>query len=465
LVEPAPPPPEQEFARLLALAGEHEAAGRLDEAEAILNRLLAENANRPRALHLYGIVLFRKGRPDEAVRHVEQAIALMPDAALFHRNLCEMYRKLRRFDAALLAGMRAVELDPNDIHAHHNLGVLHYHRLEPNDAISRAEAALALAPDMPGAHFGIAEACLLKGDFARGWEEYEWRFKLGNSAPLMPETDRPQWDGKTLPKGETLLLIADQGYGDVIQFSRYIPWAKKRCSNLAVACSRELHTAIQQLAGDSKIFDHWGDKPDFAAWLPLSGLPRLAGTRLDSIPAEIPYLRADPAKAAMWEERLAALAPKSYRRIGIAWAGRPTHTNDDNRSTTLATFAPLAEMDGVTLVSLQKGATQAQIGSYWGRAPLINIGPEIHDYGDTMAIIENLELIVTVDTSVGHLTGALGKPVWIMLPYAPDWRWLLERDDSPWYPTARLFRQSAGRDWQPVMASIAEELSGRGSPA
>jgi hypothetical protein len=260
-------------------------------------------------------------------------------------------------------------------------------------------------------------------------------------------------------------LIADQGYGDVIQFSRYIPWAKKRCSNLAVACSRELHTAIQQLAGDSKIFDHWGDKPDFAAWLPLSGLPRLAGTRLDSIPAEIPYLRADPAKAAMWEERLAALAPKSYRRIGIAWAGRPTHTNDDNRSTTLATFAPLAEMDGVTLVSLQKGATQAQIGSYWGRAPLINIGPEIQDYGDTMAIIENLELIVTVDTSVGHLTGALGKPVWIMLPYAPDWRWLLERDDSPWYPTARLFRQSAGRDWQPVMASIAEELSGRGSPA
>jgi len=465
LVEPARPSPEQEFARLLGLAGEHEAAGRLDEAEAILNRLLAENPDRPRALHLYGIVLFRKGRPDEAVRHVERAIALMPDAALFHRNLCEMYRKLRRFDAALLAGMRAVELDPNDIHAHHNLGVLHYHRLEPNDAITRAEAALAIAPDMPGAHFGIAEACLLKGEFARGWEEYEWRFKLGNAAPLMPETDRPQWDGKPLAEGETLLLIADQGYGDVIQFSRYIPWAMQRCPRIAVACSGELHSTIRQLAGDGKIFDHWGDKPDFAAWLPLSGLPRLAATRLDNIPAEIPYLRADPTKAAMWEERLAALSPKSYRRIGIVWAGRPSHTNDDNRSTMLATFAPLAELEGVTLVSLQKGATQAQIGSYWGRAPLINIGPEIQDYGDTMAIIENLELIVTVDTSVGHLAGALGKPVWIMLPYAPDWRWLLERDDSPWYPTVRLFRQSASRDWQPVMAAIAKELSGRSSPA
>lgn len=464
LVEPTRPTPDQEFARLLTLAGEHEAAGRLDEAEAILNRLLAENPDRPRVLHLYGIVLFRKGRPDEAVRHVERAIALMPDAALFHRNLCEMYRKQRRFDAALLAGLRAVELDPSDIHAHHNLGVLHYHRLEPDDAIKRAEAALALTPDMPGAHFGIAEACLLKGDFDRGWEEYEWRFKLGNAAPLMPETNLPQWDGKPLAAGETLLLIADQGYGDVIQFSRYIPWAMKRCPRLAIACSRELHAAIRQLGGDSKIFDHWGDKPDFAAWLPLSGLPRLAATRLDSIPAEVPYLRADPAKAAAWEARLAALSPPSYRRIGIVWSGRPTHTNDDNRSTPLATFAPLAELAGVTLVSLQKGATQAQIGSYWGRAPLVNLGPEIQDYGDTMAIIENLELVVTVDTSVGHLTGAMGKPVWIMLPYAPDWRWLLNRNDSPWYPTARLFRQAANRDWQPVMASVAAELSALNPP-
>jgi Tfp pilus assembly protein PilF len=459
-VEPATPSPEEEFARLLALAGEHEAAGRLDEAEALLNRLLAENSDRPRALHLYGIVLFRKGRPDEAVRHVERAIALMPNAALFHRNLCEMYRKQRRFDAALLAGLRAAELDPSDIHAHHNLGVLHYHRLEPGDAIKCAETALKLSPDMPGAHFGIAEASLLTGDFARGWDEYEWRFKLGNAAPLMPPTDRPQWDGAPLQPGQTLLLIADQGYGDVIQFSRYIPWAKERCATLAVACSRELHSVIGQFAGVSKIFDHWDGKPDFAAWLPLSGLPRLAGTRLDTIPAPIPYLHADPAKVEEWAARLSALSPHGYRRVGIVWAGRPTHTNDDNRSTGLAMFAPLAQLPQTTLVSLQKGATQAQIGAYWGRAPLINLGPEIHDYGDTMAILESLELVVTVDTSVGHLAGAMGKTVWIMLPYAPDWRWLLDRNDSPWYPTARLFRQSASRDWHPVTASIAEELSG-----
>jgi tetratricopeptide (TPR) repeat protein len=459
VVVAAPPSPEAEFAQLLALAAEHEAAGRLDEAEALLTRLLSDNPDRPRALHLLGIIAFRKGRATDAVAHIERAIALMPNAALFHRNLCEIYRKLNRHDAALLAGLRAVELDPNDIHAHHNLGVLHYHRLESDEAIQCAEAALRLAPDMPGAHFGIAEACLLRGEFERGWQEYEWRFKLGNAAPLMPQTDRPQWDGKPLPAGQMLLLIADQGYGDVIQFCRFIPWAAERCSAIAVACSRELHAAIRQFADVDRILDRWDDKPDFGAWLPLSGLPRLAGTRLGTIPADIPYLRAEPAKVAEWAARLAALSPQGYRRIGIVWAGRPTHTNDDNRSVTLAAFAPLADLPAISLVSLQKGAAQAQIATYWGRAPLINLGPEIADYGDTMAIIKCLDLVVTVDTSVGHLAGAMGKPVWIMLPYAPDWRWLLDRDDSPWYPSARLFRQSPARDWQPVMAAIALEVA------
>jgi tetratricopeptide (TPR) repeat protein len=455
----APPNPEEEFVRLLALAGEHEAAGRLDEAETLLQRLLADDSNRPRALHLLGIVRFRQGRASEAVADVERAIALMPGAALFHRNLCEMYRNLKRYDEALAVGRRAVELDPDDIYARHNLSVLHYHRLEPDDAIRYAETVLKLAPDMPGAHFGIAEACLLTGNLERGWEEYEWRFKLGNTAPLMPQTDRPQWDGRKLSADQTLLLVADQGYGDVIQFSRYIPWAALLCPAISVACSRELHPAIRQFTAVGTLFAHWDDKPGFAAWLPLSSLPRLAGTRVDTIPADIPYLRADPAKAAEWAACLSALSPPGYYKVGIVWAGRPTHTNDDNRSTSLATFAPLADLSGVTLFSLQKGETQAQIGNYWGRAPLINLGPEIRDFGDTMAIVESLDLVVTVDTSVAHLAGAMGKPVWIMLPYAPDWRWLLHRDDSPWYPTARLFRQSATRDWQSVVAMIAGEIA------
>ena len=261
-----------------------------------------------------------------------------------------------------------------------------------------------------------------------------------------------------MPLDRTLLLIADQGYGDVIQFARYIPWAAARAADLAVACSRELHPVIGQLPGVGALFDHWERRPDFAAYCPLSGLPRLANTRLDTIPADIPYLRADPALAARWEERLTYLVPRGARRIGVVWAGRPSHHNDRNRSTPLASLLPFAEIPGIALVSLQKGPAQAQIGGYWGRAPLVNLGPELHDFGDTMAVIEGLERVVAVDTSVVHLAGAMGKEVWVMLPYAPDWRWLLDRADNPWYPSLRLFRQGPDRQWEPVIAAIAEQL-------
>lgn len=456
---PAAPSPEERVAQLLALATQHEQAGRLDEAESLLLRLREEAPGDAQARHQLGIVTFRKGRWSDAVEFVEQAIALAPGTALFYRNLCEMYRTLGRRDDALVAGRRATALDPQDKFCHHNLSVLHYDRLELDEAIVSAERALAIDPDFPGGHFGIAEASLLRGDFARGWEEYEWRFRLAGIPPLMPPSDRPQWDGSRLERGETLLLIADQGYGDVIQFSRYIPWAASRCIDLAIACSVELRPVIAQLAGGARIFDNWDNCPEFAAHCALSGLPRLAGTTADTIPGDTPYLRADEAKFAAWAARLWGLLPQGYRRIGIVWAGRPTHRNDRQRSLQLAQLAPLAALPNVALVSLQKGAAQAQIGGYWGNAPLVNLGPDIRDYGDTMAVIECLELVVAVDTSVGHLAGAMDKKAWIMLPYAPDWRWGLEVAHSPWYPSVRLFRQDSTRDWSPVIARIAAALA------
>jgi Tfp pilus assembly protein PilF len=454
----ASPSAAERLDRLLAVATEHEQAGRLELAEQVLREVLAEAPERHGAVHLMGIVAYRRGRPQESSQLMERSIALAPGAALYHRNICEVYRTLGRVDEALVAGRRAATLTPDDPHCHHNLSVLHYHRLELDEAIAAAERAIAIQPDFPGAHFGIAEAALLSGDFRRGWEEYEWRFRLANAPPLMPASDRPQWDGRPLRDGR-LLLIADQGYGDVIQFSRYIPWAVERCADVAVACSRELYPVICQMPGLGMIFDHWEQRPEFAAYCALSGLPRLAGTDLATIPAEIPYLRPPEADRAEWAERLAAVVPQGMRRIGFAWAGRATHHNDRNRSTGLATFAPLAEIAGVSLLALQKGAGQTQIGSYWGRAPLFNLGPEIRDFADTMAIVDWLDLVVTVDTSVAHLAGAMGKPVWIMLPFAPDWRWLLGRSDSPWYPSVRLFRQGADRRWQPVMAEIAAEIA------
>lgn len=457
-VPAAAPSATERLNQLVAVATAHEQAGRLDQAETILGQVLAEAPERHGALHLMGIVAFRKGRVADAVQLMERSIALAPGTALYHRNICEVYRTIGRLDEALTAGSRAAALASEDPHCYHNLSVLHYHRLDLDAAIAAAERAVALDPAFAGAHFGIAEASLLRGDFRRGWAEYEWRFRIGSAAPLMPPTDRPQWDGAPLHGGR-LLLIADQGYGDVIQFARYIPWAATRCPNIAVACSAELQPVVAQFSGIGMVFDHWERRPEFAAYCPLSGLPRLAGTDLATIPAEIPYLRAAEPKRRAWAERLAALAPAGTRRIGIAWAGRATHHNDRNRSTPLATFAPLSEIPGVSLISLQKGAAQAQIGSYWGRAPLFNLGPEIRDFGDTMAVVDCLDLVVTVDTAAAHVAGAMGKPVWIMLPFAPDWRWLLGRDDSPWYPGVRLFRQAADRRWEPVMAEVAARVA------
>jgi hypothetical protein len=273
----------------------------------------------------------------------------------------------------------------------------------------------------------------------------------------MPPTDKPQWDGKPFSDA-TLLLIADQGFGDVIQFGRYIPWAVERCPDIVVACAPEMEPVLRQLHPGLRMFQNWQLCPPYRAYAALSGLPRLHGTRVDNVPTPGPYLHADPARTAAWGERLDRLSPRSYRRVGIVWAGRPTHNNDRRRSTTLASFAPIAALPRVALVSLQKGPAAEQAGRYFGRAPLINVGAEIQDYDDTMALLACLDVVVTVDTSVGHLAAAMGKPAWIMLATAPDWRWLLTRDDSPWYPSVRLFRQTQARQWGDVMNRVADAL-------
>ena len=442
---------------LLKLAWEHDAAGRLEEAEACVDQILATDPNHAEAIHLKGAAAFRKGDAAEGARLMERSIEIGPVKPHFLSNLCEVYRILGRYDEALQLGGRAAVLEPRNPTTHINLSVLHYARREPAEAIACAERALAINTELPAAHFGLAEPLLLRGDFERGWEEYEWRFRLRGVGALMPKTDIPQWQGESLA-GKRLMLIADQGFGDSIQFSRYIPWAAERCGELVLACGMELQPLIGQLPGISLMFDRWENCPPCDAYLPLSGLPRLHGTNLGNMPADIPYLRADRDKAAAWGERLDTLISPRHRRIGMVWAGRPTHSNDRNRSISLDMLAPVTNLDGVSFVSLQMGAAIPQIGRYFGRAPLVNLGPELGDFGDSAAIIDNLDMVLTVDTSVGHLAGAMGKPAWIMLPYAPDWRWLMERSDSPWYPTVRLFRQPVHRAWASVIETVADAL-------
>ena len=446
---------------VLARASEHEQAGRLAEAEACLDEYLDAAPADAEALHLKGAAAAGQGRTAEAAALIERAIEVGPAKPHYLRNLCEIYRLLGRNDEALRAGLASAAGAPGDPLCHVNLSVLHYARGEPEAAIASAERALAINPRLPGAHLGLAEALLVCGDFERGWDEYEWRFRVPGVPPVTPLTDLPEWDGAPL-KGR-LLLIADQGFGDAIQFARYIPWAAERCEALVLAAGRDLQPLFRRMPGVASVFDQWDEAPSCLAYCTLSGLPRLHGTRIDSIPAAIPYLNAEPGLVAAWRARLDELAPPGGLRVGLAWAGRPTHRNDVNRTMRLAELAPLGELEGVTLVSLQVGTAREQISGYFGRAPLINIGAAIGDFGDTLAIIECLDLVVSVDTSVAHLAGAAGKPVLLMLPHASDWRWLRNRATTPWYPTARLIRQSRPGMWDDVVRSVVQAI-GRDPP-
>lgn len=433
-----------------------EQANKLAEADDLARRMLAAMPEHPHILQLAGIVSYRNGRVAEAISQMEKAEALSPQTALYPRNICEVYRGAGRLDDALRAGRRAIELAPEDSRSHFNLALIHYERRELDEAVRVSEQALAIDPEFAEAHFEKAEALLLAGKLREGWESYEWRFKLKQAEGMLPKTDKPQWDGQPMEPGK-LLIIGDQGFGDCIQFGRFIPWAALLAPRPVVACSAELLPILSQLPGIGKIVTRWDDAAGFEAYIPLSGLPRLAGTTVDNIPPS-GYLAPKPDLVARWGERLERLAPKGKKRIALVWAGRPTHKNDKKRSLRLSQFAPIFARDDVAVLTVQKGDQIAQAGGYYGHAPLVNLGPEIEDFLDTMAILQHVDRLVTIDTSVAHVAGASNVPVSIVLPYAPDWRWLLNRDDTPWYPSMRLYRQSVPYQWEDVIQRLAADL-------
>lgn len=433
-----------------------EQENKLAEADDLANRMLAAMPEHPHILHLAGIVAYRNGRVEQALERMEKAEAISPDMALYPRNMCEVYRGAGRLEDALRAGKRAVELAPNDSRAYFNLALIHYERLELDESVRLSEQAIALDPDYAEAHFEKAEALLLAGKMQEGWDSYEWRFKLKQAEGMLPKTDKPQWDGKPLAPGK-LLIIGDQGFGDCIQFGRLIPWAALLCPQPVLACSGELTPLLRQIPGIGKMVTRWEDTGDYEAYIPLSGLPRLAGVGTDNVPPS-GYLKPAPELVREWAEKLDRLVPKGKKRIALVWAGRPTHKNDKKRTLKLAQFAPLFAREDIAIITVQKGDSIAQVGGYYARAPLVNLGPEIGDFLDTMAILQSVDRLVTIDTSVAHVAGASGVPSSLVLPFAPDWRWLLNREDSPWYPSIRIFRQQRPYDWTGVIERVAAEL-------
>ena len=452
------------LAELLAVVREYIEASRFDAADRLLGHLLAAQPRHPEALHLSGFTAFKRGRITQAAEIMEQALAAGANAPRQLCNLAEVYRILGRIDDGMSAIRRAAAMAPTDPVCHFNEAMLRYEQLETDSCIRAARRAIALRPDMPEAHMRLGQTLLLTGAFAEGWAEYEWRYRIAGAQPLMPASfvargERPQWDGRRLADGERLLLVADQGFGDVLMFARYLPWAMGLAAQLTVACSSELVSLLARQYPGPTYSERWHDISDYAAYCPFSGLPRLAGTAADSVPAPVPYFAAEPARAGAMQVWLAGRVPAGHRRVGIAWAGRPTHNNDRNRTMPLSALAPLARVPGVTFVSLQKGAAAAQIAGWPGPAPLLDAETLLHSFEDTAALVANLDLTVCVDTSLGHVAGALDRPGWLLLPFAPDWRWQMGRMDTPWYPSLRLYRQPRPKAWDDVVEHLLEDLS------
>jgi len=407
-----------------------------------------------------GTALALTGALEEALAEFRAALELRPESVAALRGLGSTLNSLGLFDAALEPLQRVVASGPEDADAFNNLGIALQHTGRLEEALAAFERALTLDPTRAIARFNYGVALLKAGDFARGWEAYESR--LAGVVRPTPPPGAVHWVQGLDALDRPLRVVAEQGLGDAIQFVRYGALLRARGVRATLQCDPRLVALLATADGFDAVVPH-GEAPSCPAWLPLLSLPRLLGTRVERIPARMPYLRADPARAPRWRARLEAVAPAV--RVGIAWQGNPGAERGTlrGRSVPLAAFAPLAALEGVRLVSLQVGAGGEQLAAIDFAPRVLSFGAEL-DAGpqaflDTAAILDSLDLVVTSDTALAHLAGALGRPVWVALHTNSDWRWLTVRSDSPWYPTMRLFRQSRPGDWAGVFAAMAGELA------
>ena len=429
---------------------------RFDEALVSYDRALALRADNAEVHSNRSVTLFELKRFAEALASGERALALQPDYPEAHVSRGNALSVLKRFDEASANYDRALALRPDYAEAHTCLGVNLHSLKRFDEALQCYERALAVRSDFAEAHYNTGLSRLLTGDFDRGWAEHEWWREAAQFKRAERKFAQPRWTGSAAIAGKTILLHAEQGFGDTIQFCRYAPRVAALGARVILEVQEPLRDLIlRSLDGVAQVVTKGDTMPPFDMHCPFLSLPLAFGTRLETIPHETPYLRASAQAVANWSARL---PPKTRARIGLAWSGRPEHNNDQNRSIDLASFlSPLGGIDA-TLVSLQREVRAADAIVLRERSDLIHFGEELKDFSDTAALAANMDLVIAVDTSVAHLAGALAKPVWVLLPFVPDWRWLLDRDDSPWYPTARLFRQDDSRRWDSVFARLRAAL-------
>lgn len=429
---------------------------RFEEALVSFNQALALDPNNAHACNNRGLVLLEVlERHEDAVSDFKKAVSIRPDYAEAYYNLGNALKDLRQFEEARAAFDKAIALNPGFAEAYYSRAVLLSEQQKFEEALSGFNQVISLQPDHARAHYNIGILNLLLGNLAKGWPEYEWRWKNEPLKNHVRSFKQALWTGDQSLAGKTILVHTEQGMGDVIQFSRYLPMLTAMGAKVVLAAPPALASLMQTLPTEVTVVIKWNELPDFDVHCPVVSLPWAFKTTLETIPAQVPYLAADPQKIIQWHERL---GEKHKPRIGLVWSGSATHINDRNRSIALRALAPLMRLD-VEYHSLQKEVRPDDQRDMTKFPQLQLHTDDLHDFSDTAALISAMDLVITVDTSVAHLAGALGKPVWILLPQVPDFRWLLDRQDSLWYPTARLFRQQSVGDWGGVIESVKHHLA------
>jgi tetratricopeptide (TPR) repeat protein len=465
--------------------------GRLNEADTCYLDAVKFRPNYPEAHDNLGTLRKEMGRPDDAIVCYRNAIACRPDYPEAHNNLGTVLLEQGRLDEAAARYRQAISLNPTYPEAHFNLGVAIWEHGQPAEAIEHYRTAIALRPhyadaylnlgtalkdlgrldeaaacyretlarepDNPEAHSNLGIVLLAQGEFAEGWKEHEWRWRTPQMIKARRDFARPQWRGEAA-HGQTLLIHAEQGFGDTLQFCRYAPLAAERGLRVILEVQPPLARLLRGLSAVDLVLRRGEELPAFDLHAPMLSLPMALGTTLATIPGAQSYLHADTAGVAAWNVRLLATSEKGPR-VGLAWAGNPRNHSrglaavDRRRSITPEKLAPLFELSGPKFFSLQKDGPPAPTGF-----PLVDVMSEMEDFADTAALIANLDLVISVDSAVAHLAAALGKPVWLLDRFDPCWRWLSGRRDSPWYPGLRIYRQPAPGDWETVLSDVTRDL-------
>lgn len=429
---------------------------RAADALAAFERLLALSPRHLEAQVNRANALLDLGRIDEAIAAYDAVLASQPRDAGAHFNRGNALARRDRLDEAVAAYDRAIAIAPGYVKAHNNRGLALRALNRHAEALASYGRAIALDKDFADAHLNAAHALLSLGDLPRGFAEYEWRWKSEALALPRRTFRQPLWLGTPPVAGKTILLHAEQGLGDTIQLARYAKLLARAGGTVMLEAASALKQLLSGMDGAVRVLAQGEASAAFHLHCPLASLPLAFKTELASIPAEVPYLAAPAERLAKWRPRMDALARP---RIALAWSGNAAHANDRNRSIPLAQFEPLWSRAAGSLVSVQRDLREADAGVLAGTPRLVHLGDELSDFADTAAVLALADLVISVDSAVAHLAGAMGRPVWILLPYSPDWRWLLGREDSPWYPTARLFRQPAIGDWASVIERLRQELA------